>query len=85
MEGLGIEPKREVRVINLGIMQIQKVANVMIMDEKVHGQCEEWELSRAGQNPGDTGLSQSDCGGGYMNLYNFMVLYAPLPPKKECM
>ena len=41
MEGLGIEPKREVRVINLGIMQIQKVANVMIMDEKVHGQCEE--------------------------------------------
>lgn len=37
MKWLGIELKGEVRLINLGIIQIQKIVNVTIMDEKVRG------------------------------------------------
>lgn len=37
MKWLGIEFKGEVSAINLGIIQIEKIINVTIMDEKVRG------------------------------------------------
>lgn len=57
MRCLGTGLKREVRVISLGIIQTQNVADVTVMDEKVQREREESKLNRAqDRNLGDTNL-----------------------------